>query len=103
MDYGENSQASPMPGVPPRNSGQATAVMVLGIVGLSIFCLYGIGVIPAIVGLALAPGARRQIRMSGGTLTGEGFVKAGVICSWVTIGLLAATLVIVGVIWLVSM
>ena len=88
--------------MPPRTSGQATAVMVLGIVGLSVFCLYGLGVIPAIVALALAPGARRQIRDSGGLLTGEGFIRAGVICAWVAIGLLVAALMIGGVIFLAS-
>lgn len=88
--------------MPPRTSGQATAVMVLGIVGLSVFCIYGLGVIPAIVALALAPGARRQIRDSGGTLTGEGFIRAGVICAWVAIGLLGAALMIGGVVFLAS-
>jgi len=61
--------------------------MVLGIVGLVMVCGWGVGVIPAIVALALAPGAKREIRSSGGTVTGEGFVKAGVICSSVTLGL----------------
>lgn len=77
------------PAYPPvaRTSGRATAVMVLGIVGLVIWCGYGVGVIPAIVALALAPGAKREIAASGGMLTGEGMVKAGVICAWVTVGL----------------
>jgi hypothetical protein len=61
--------------------------MVLGIVGLVMVCGWGIGAIPAIVALALAPGAKREIQHSGGTVTGDGFVKAGVICSWVTLGL----------------
>ena len=67
--------------------------MVLGIVGLLAICGYGIGVIPAIVALAMAPGAKREIAASGGTVTGEGFVKAGVICSWITVGLTVAGIV----------
>jgi len=68
--------------------------MVLGIVGLLMICGYGIGVIPAIIALAMAPGAKREIAASGGTVTGEGFVKAGVICSWITVGLTVAGIVL---------
>jgi predicted metal-binding membrane protein len=64
--------------------------MVLGIVGLVMMCGYGLGIIPAIIALALAPGAKREIASSGGMVTGDGFVKAGVICSWITVGLVVA-------------
>lgn len=87
---------------PVRNSGQSVAVMVLGIVGLTLFCAYGVGVIPAIVALALAPGARKQIEVSQGTLGGLSFIRAGVVCAWVAIGLLLTALAIGGVVWLVS-
>lgn len=80
--------------MPPRNSGMSIAVMVLGIVGLVLLCGYGIGIIPAIVALALTPGAKREIAASGGRLGGTGFIKAGVICSWVTVGIVGAGLVI---------
>lgn len=69
--------------------------MVLGIVALLMICGYGIGVIPAIVALALAPGAKREIAGSGGMVTGEGFVKAGVICSWIAVGLTIAGVILV--------
>ena len=85
---------TPAPGFPPRNAGLAIAVLVLGVVGLCLICAYGIGIIPAIVGLALAPGARRQIAESGGSLTGNSFIKTGVICSWVAIGLVIVAFVI---------
>jgi hypothetical protein len=49
----------------------------------------GIGFIPAIVALVMAGGAEREIAQSGGTLQGEGQIKAGRITSWVTIGLTA--------------
>ena len=79
---------------PPQTSGKATAVMVLGIVGIALVCGYGIGVIPAIVALALAPGAKREIAASGGRLVGEGQIKAGVVCSWVAVGLVAMLVVV---------
>lgn len=89
------------PGIPPRNSGLAITVLVLGIVGLCLFCAYGIGIIPAIVSLALAPGARRQVAESRGSLIGDSYIKAGVICSWIAIGLF---IVAIGVflIWLAA-
>jgi hypothetical protein len=78
------------PGYPPAppTSGKATAVMVLGIVAIATFFIFcGIGVFAAIAALVIAPGARREIAASGGQLEGEGKIKAGVILSWVTIGL----------------
>jgi len=61
--------------------------MVLGVVGLVSMCLCFVGLIPSIVALALAPGAKREIRQSAGHLTGGSFVRAGIICSWVAIAL----------------
>jgi predicted metal-binding membrane protein len=69
--------------------------MVLGIVGLVMMCGYGLGIIPAIIALALAPGAKREIESSRGMVTGDGFVKAGVICSWITVGLVVAGIVLI--------
>ena len=80
---------------PATQSGKAIAILVLGICGLMFMCAYGIGVVPAIVALALAPSARREITASGGRLQGDGFIKAGVICSWVTIGIAAVLIVAV--------
>ena len=81
--------------VTPRNSGRAAAVLALGIGSLVLMCMYGIGVIAAIVALVLAPGAKREIRESRGYVVGEGMVKAGVICSWITVGLTAVAVVII--------
>ncbi len=74
-----------------QNSGKAVAILVLGIVSLVVGCC--IGVVPAIVALAMAGGAKREIAASGGRLSGDGFIKAGVICSWISIGLSVAFLV----------
>lgn len=88
--YGQTGHPTPGYGyAPAQTSGKATAVLVLGIVSLALMCGYGIGVIPAVVALIMAPGARREIEASGGRLAGEGQIKAGVICSWVAVGLVA--------------
>ncbi len=67
--------------------------MVLGIAALVLFCCYGAGVIPAIIALVLAPGAKREIVASGGALSGLGQVKAGQITS-----VIALVLTVLGVI-----
>jgi len=86
--YGPAPGYGPGPATPP-NSGKAVAVLVLGILSLPLTCGYGLGFITAVVALALAPGAKREINASAGQLGGLGFVKAGVICSWIAIGLVA--------------
>jgi hypothetical protein len=72
-------------------------VLVLGILSIPISCIC-VGLVLAIVALSLAPGARREIQASQGTLRGEGQLKAGIICSWVGIGLfiLWGVVVVVG-------
>ena len=84
----------PYGGQAPTTSGRAVAVMVLGIAGLATAWLW-IGLIPAIVGLSLAPAAKREIRDSRGWRTGGGMVTAGVICGWIAIGLVALITILV--------
>jgi hypothetical protein len=79
-------------------SGKATTVLVLGVASLLLMFMCGIGLITAIVALVLAPGAKREIQQSEGRLTGLGMVSGGVVCSWITIGLIvliAAVIVLV--------
>ena len=71
----------------PRVPGRAVAILILGIAGVTITAACCLGWIAGIVALALAPGARREIRESHGALTGNGLVTAGVVCAWVSIGL----------------
>jgi hypothetical protein len=68
-------------------SGKATTVLVLGVASLLLMFMCGIGLVTAIVALVMAPGANREIQQSGGRLTGLGLVQGGVVCSWITIGL----------------
>jgi len=82
---------------PPRNSGRSSWVMGLGIGSIVVTFLCGIGFIPAIASLSLAPGARREIAASGGALTGEGQIRTGVVCSWITIGLTIFAFVVLAV------
>jgi hypothetical protein len=45
--------------------------------------------VPGIVAILLAPGARRQIAASGGTLAGGPLIRVGVACGWASIVLTA--------------
>jgi len=76
--------------------------MVLGIASLVLFCSYAVGIIPAIVALAMSRSARREIDGSHGQIVGQGQLKAGVICSWVTVGLTAALAVALIIVFAVA-
>ena len=65
----------------PQTSGKATAVLVLGILSLAVCMVLGI------IALCLAPGAKQEIAESQGRLGGEGQIKAGVICAWISIAI----------------
>lgn len=79
--------------MPQENAEKAVVVMITGIASIVVFFTCLLGIIPAIVSLCMAPGARQEIRESRGALGGDGLLKAGVICSWVTIGLTALAIV----------
>ena len=70
---------------PQQTSTQAIIVLCLAIGSFVVFPL-----IPAIVALALASGAREEIEASGGRLGGEGMVTAGKVVAWINIGLCIA-------------
>lgn len=78
-----------------RTSGQAVAVLVLGIASLTVFWA-----VAGIAALVLARGARRDIAASGGRLGGNGLVRAGVICSWISIALTVLAAILVAVLLL---
>jgi len=86
----------------PTSSSKAIAIVVLGIVSVVLCGAYGVGLVCAIVALSLAPSARREIAGSRGSLSGIGMIKAGVICSWVAIGLTIVAAAVVVVALLVS-
>jgi hypothetical protein len=68
----------------PQTSGKAIAALVCTIAAFPFWCFVGI---PAIVGLFLASSAKKEIRASGGRLTGEGMVTAAQILGWIAVGL----------------
>jgi hypothetical protein len=73
-------------GAPSRQSGRATAALVLGIVGLfSLFC--GILGICSILALIFGILSRNEINASGGSVRGGGMSMAGIILG--VIGILA--------------
>ena len=75
----------------PQQSGKAIGSMISSIVGL-MACLF----IGQIIGLVLGYGARKEIRASGGRLTGEGFATAGIIIGWVGLAVDVFLVVILG-------
>ena len=75
---------------PPKNNGLAVASMVLGICGFVLCQIF------AIPGLFLGLRARRQIRESNGTETGDAFALAGIILSGIGVALLVLIVIVYG-------
>lgn len=75
--------------------------MVL-VLSIGSFFVFGIGVVMAIVALCLCPSAQRNIEASNGALTGEGFVTAARVMSWITIALTILVVVFFVVIFVVA-
>ena len=74
-----------------KTNNWAVISLVLGIVALPATCCYGIGIFPAILAIILGFIARREIRESEGTQTGEGLALAGII--------LGAVVIVLGVVF----
>jgi hypothetical protein len=101
--YGQGGYGyPPASGFGPPNSSKSTTVGVLGIVSLVTLFTCGIGFIPAIISLAMAGGAQREIRESGGALGGENMIRTGRICSWITLAITALALIAVIVLVVVA-
>ncbi len=64
--------------VQPRVSGMAIASMVCSIAGF-MMCFF----IGQIVGIVLGYNARKEIKSSQGSISGEGFATAGIIIGWI--------------------
>ena len=75
----------PVPSAPPpggrKTSGNATASLVLGIVGLIICPL-----ICSVLAIVYGRRARRDIDASSGSLAGRGNATAGIVLGWIGIG-----------------
>jgi hypothetical protein len=68
-----------------RTNGFAIASLVLGIIWI-----YWIG---SILALIFGYKAKKEIAASGGTQTGEGMAKAGIVLGWIGVGILGLVLV----------
>lgn len=79
--------AAPYAVGPQVTNSNATMSLVLGIVG------WVVCPIAAIFGITYGRRAQEEIALSGGTQTGEGLAKAGIIISWVVLGIWGLTLV----------
>lgn len=86
-DYDDRDSARP----PEKNSGQATAALVFGLISL---CLPVF--IPAILGLVLGILALRGIAASRGRLGGRGLAITGIVISCVSFFLIAPCAILVG-------
>lgn len=80
--YGTQPYPYPYPLPAPRTSGSAIAALVLAIASF-VVC----PVIAAIVALVLAASANREIRESGGWISGEGLVTAAKVIAWIHLAL----------------
>ena len=67
----------------PKTSGLAIASLVCGITAWTILPIF----ITAIAAVILGPLAKKEIKASNGTLSGNGMATAGIILGWVQIGL----------------
>ena len=81
-------------GTIPEQSNSALISMILGITSLVLFmlllCVFFLSPLSAVAGIPaviLGRNARREIRASGGRLTGENMAVAGIIMGWINIGL----------------
>jgi hypothetical protein len=76
---------------PARSSGKATASLVLGILGLFLFCSFILSLLAVILGYQ----ARREIDASGGQLSGRGNAVVGIVLGWIGVALTVAFIIFV--------
>ncbi len=81
-------------GTTAQQSNSALISMILGITSLVLFvlllCVFFLSPLSAVAGIPaviLGRNARREIKASGGQLTGDGMAVAGIIMGWINIGL----------------
>lgn len=93
-------QPYPQPPPMPRDSGKATASLVLGICGLAGLLMCCPLIMP-ILAVVLGNQAKREIRESNGWVRGEGQAKAGIVMGW--IGIALSVLLIVGIVLAIAL
>lgn len=94
--YGVPGYGVPGYGGPPETSSRAVVALVLAIASFVVLPF-----LAAVAALVVASGAQREIRSSGGALTGAGLATAASIISWINIAL--CVLAVVAVFGLVAL
>jgi hypothetical protein len=82
----------------PPNSRRAAIVGLLGVGSLPGLLFCGLGGVLAVIALALAPSARREIEASRGGLGGLNIVRVARLCSIVSLGIVALAVIVVVVV-----
>jgi hypothetical protein len=82
----------------PKNSSMALISLISGILGLTLLPFVG-----SIVAVITASMAKKEIRESGGTLSGDGMATAGQVLGWIGIALTVLGLCIGGLVVLVPL
>jgi hypothetical protein len=78
-----------MPVYPPQPQESSNAIIALV---LAITAWVVCPIVPAIVALVFAAKADREIRTSGGAITGSGMSTAAKVVAWINIGIFAAVI-----------
>lgn len=89
-----------LPGGPP-NSRRAAIVGLLGVGSLPGLLFCGLGGLLAVIALALAPGARREVEASRGALGGLNVIRVARICSIISLVLVLLAMIVIAVVALV--
>ncbi|GAB3550958.1 hypothetical protein J2S53_000047 [Actinopolyspora lacussalsi] len=76
---------------PPRNNGMAITSMVLSLSSILLTCMWGLGLIPAILGVVFGHVAKKQIRRDG--TEGDGMATAGLAVGYCVLGLVLLAIV----------
>ncbi|SDP63742.1 protein of unknown function [Actinopolyspora xinjiangensis] len=80
------------PGGHPPNNGMAIASMVLSLAAIPFSCMWGFGIVPAILGVVFGHMAKKQIQRDGSY--GDGMATAGLVIGYCLLGLVVAVVVL---------
>jgi hypothetical protein len=81
----------------PQDDAKAIVSMILGILSLA-----GLGILAGIPAIILGSIARKNIRASGGRISGKGMATAGVVLGWISCGLMVVVVVIMVLVFAAS-
>ena len=91
-----NYQSNPQIGgyYSPPSDGVSVAAMVLGILGVTTMCVYGIGFFPAVAAVICGHLSKKDIRDTSGQPKYSGLALAGIIMGYVVIGIILLLIVV---------